>query len=357
MSVELVFGLGALALGVGAVVIAFLGGATNNRQAAKTAIHATVPLVGAIAYILLATGLGVFDVDGDGVGFPYARFIAWSITTPLLLLGLLVTAAPLGRNLWTLALAVVFADVAMILTGMVAAAGEPTTAAAWFLVATACFLVVLALMWGPVRASAEEGHPFRAEAYRRHLSILTVLWAAYPVVFLFGPVGAEIYGTTGDAALFAILDVAAKAGYGVLVVLEDHRLAAAENADRRTLAFPPEPAPVADPDGEEAVPPARAPVLATEDAAGTAPQVPPVPAHAPGGLAGGFAAPPLPWRASAAWSRERARAPAPEWPDAPAPAPRAPEPRRSWATRASDMVPAAVVTSILVMISRPRGRR
>lgn len=360
MSEEIWFGIGALALGVGAIVIAFMGGASNNRAAAKTAIHTVVALVAAIAYVLLATDLGGFDADGDGVAFQYVRYIDWAITTPLLLVALIVTAAPLGRNLWALALAVVFADVAMIATGCLAAAGPTTVTYAWFLVATACFLVVLCLMWGPVRTVSEDGHPIRAEHYRRHLMILTVLWALYPLAFLFGPPGAEVYGPVTLTALFTILDIAAKAGYGILVTLEDHRLAAAENADRRTLAAPPEPAPVPDPESEaaEALRERTPEPVAQSASAGQPHGAPPpaagsderampaVPVHAPG--AERIDAPP-------GRPMYPGHPPAPGRPGAPAAGPGGAP--RGWRPRASDMVPAAIVTSVLVMISRPRRRR
>jgi bacteriorhodopsin len=326
MTEEFWLWLGAVALGAGAVAVAFIGGSDNARSAAKTAIHTLVPLIAAIAYVTLATGAGMFDLDGDGSTFHYVRYVDWVITTPLLLVALTITAAPLGRNLWALATVLVLADVAMIATGLVAAAGRTVETGVWFLLSMASYLVVLALLWGPIRAAAASGHPVREETFTRHALVLTVLWSLYPLVFLLGPPGMDVFGIVTLTALYTILDVAAKTGYGVLVVLEDRRLAEAENADR---------------DAAEPFEPVLVPVLVNEAAAPARP--------APAPTAPEPAAP-----APVAAGIPRAPDPAP-YRSAPPPAGRSPRQRRLADT--AGLMPAAVATTILMWVSRPRGRR
>ncbi|WP_420391518.1 bacteriorhodopsin [Acuticoccus sp.] len=237
MSVELVFWIGAVALFVGGLAIFFLGGLSTTRQAARTTLHSVVCLVAAGFYVVLATGTREVHFGPIEIG---TRYLDWLITTPLLLAALLVTAAPLGRTLVPLAATVIFLDVVMVLTGAVAAGGMGVTVWIWFVVSSIAFALVLLFLWGPVREVAREGHPVRSELYVRHAGLLTALWLIYPVVFFLGPEFQGAWGLGAQDALFAVADIASKAAYGLLVVLEDQRLVPlerhGEGHDRRVAA-------------------------------------------------------------------------------------------------------------------------
>lgn len=226
----------ALGLFAGTIAIALVGGASTPAQAARTSLHAAVTLIAAIAYTIMAAGGGAYDFDGDGVLFEYVRYADWAITTPLLLLALSITALPSGRRAHSLIAALLFANVAMIGAGLVAGLTEGWTSAMWFVASTLAFLVVLAILWSPLREMAEGGHPVRTELYVRHAGVLTGLWSLYPFVFLAGMDGAGLMGPLGTVLGFAVLDIASKVGFGLLVVLEDGRLAKEEGVER---AWPP----------------------------------------------------------------------------------------------------------------------
>ena len=55
--------------------------------------------------------------------------------------------------------------------------------------------------------------------YMRLLTILTVLWLIYPVLWALGTEGAGTLSLTGEIAVFAVIDVLAKVGFGILLVL------------------------------------------------------------------------------------------------------------------------------------------
>ena len=225
----------AMVVGVGA--IAAFGGGSTRRQALRTVLHAAVPLIAAIYYALSAWGFARPDVDGPDAWFSF-RYVGWAITSTLLLAGLAITACPSGRRPYGLIAAIVFADLAMILAGAVTESTSGWTSTLWFCVGILAFVALLALIWLPLREVADTGHPLRKEIFVRHAGLLTTLWSLYPLAFLLGPSGAGLAGVTAMVILYALLDLAAKVGYGLAVVLEDQRLAAMEPAER---TWPPAP--------------------------------------------------------------------------------------------------------------------
>ena len=225
----------AMVVGVGA--IAAFGGGSTRRQALRTVLHAAVPLIAAIYYALSAWGFARPDVDGPDAWFSF-RYVGWAITSTLLLAGLAITACPSGRRPYGLIAAITFADLAMILAGAVTESTSGWTSTLWFCVGILAFVALLALIWLPLREVADTGHPLRKEIFVRHAGLLTTLWSLYPLAFLLGPSGAGLAGVTAMVILYALLDLAAKVGYGLAVVLEDQRLAAMEPAER---TWPPAP--------------------------------------------------------------------------------------------------------------------
>lgn len=228
MVADAVFWVGALCLGLGALAILLLGSASSSRQAARTGLHGTVCLIAAAAYIILATGTREVEIGPLEIG---TRYLDWLLTTPLLLVALTVTAAPFGRTIVPLVATIVFLDVVMILAGAVAADAVGVNVWVWFAVSSVAFAFVLGLLWVPVREVAESGHPIRTELFVRHAGILTCLWLIYPVVFFLGPDFQSLFGRTAQDVLFTVLDVASKAAYGLLVVLEDDRLVPLEEKE------------------------------------------------------------------------------------------------------------------------------
>lgn len=175
-------------------------------------------------YTVMATGGAVAPVSGPGgepVVFYYGRYIDWTLTTPLLLLGLAWIA--LGgtslRERGKLVLGLLAADVLMILAGVVAGATETFVSGLFFVISTIFFLIVLALIWGPLRSAAQEGSPEGGFGLFYTLaSMLTILWIIYPIVWLLGTEGSGILGSSFEVFLFAVLDILAKIAFGAILL-------------------------------------------------------------------------------------------------------------------------------------------
>ena len=181
---------------------------------------AVITLWASMMYIVMATGSGatiITESDGARI-FYFARYIDWTITTPLLLLGLAwVALGSVGRNPQVV-MGLIVADVAMILTGVLSGAWAGGFKWFWFVVSCIFFIAVLALIWGPLQTAAQSGVSPEASLFYPLAVALTVLWFAYPIVFLIGTEGIGAISIGFEVFLYAVLDILAKVGFGIVLV-------------------------------------------------------------------------------------------------------------------------------------------
>lgn len=181
-----------------------------------TLLHATVPFIAATAYLAMALGLGTL-LNPDGSITYLARYADWSITTPILLSGLVLVAFhERGRTgeVGSYLTAIIVLDVLMIVTGLASSLATASFGKwIWFGWSCVAFMGVLYLLWGPLRAMAVARGRALGDAYGKNVAFLTVVWFLYPVVFLVGPEGLK--AITDPSAVWAILvmDVVAKVAY------------------------------------------------------------------------------------------------------------------------------------------------
>ena len=178
-----------------------------------TYFHATVPFIAATAYLAMYFGIGTVE-PGNGVLTPIARYADWSVTTPILLAGLVMLALHEHGRASAFMVAVLTLDALMIVTGLISSlASNPSARFAFYLWSCAAFAGVLYILWVPLRAiSNGQGGPF-SRAYVKNLPFLTAVWFAYPVVFAIGPEGSRTLTLDGGAWAILVLDVLAKVVY------------------------------------------------------------------------------------------------------------------------------------------------
>ncbi|MGF1471991.1 MAG: bacteriorhodopsin [Rubrobacteraceae bacterium] len=182
---------------------------------------AAITLWAAMMYIVMATGSGaaiITEPDGEARIFYFARYIDWTVTTPLLLLGLAwVALGSISRNPQVV-LGLVVADVAMILTGVLSGAWAGPFKWFWFVISCIFFVAVLFLIWGPLASAARSGASPEASLFFPLAVMLTVLWFIYPVVFFFGTEGLDLISIGFEVFLYAVLDILAKVGFGIILL-------------------------------------------------------------------------------------------------------------------------------------------
>ena len=218
------FWVGTIGMAVGAAVVFLVAKMRTQDEEAHKVVHVVVTVVAASAYLAMAFGQG--GVELGGRTFWYARYVDWSITTPLLLLGLCMTALHGAHRRRGLVAAVLGADVLMIVTGLFSGLSQdPTHRLAWFVVSTGAFLALYAALFGPLRREAAARDHERHRSYVRNAAILAALWGVYPIVVALGPHGAGVISATTETGWIVVVDLVAKVAYGVLVSLDGRTIA------------------------------------------------------------------------------------------------------------------------------------
>ncbi len=218
MTVQLWLWIGTIGMSVGLILLFFpMQKNESVSEQGDSIAHFLVPMVALTLYLLMSLGHGSVTLPSGRV-FYYARYIDWSITTPLLLLSL-VSSAVYGQSnkRGALIAGLVLSDVYMIATGLVAGWTDDPTLKWWFYVLSClAFLALYGLLWGSFRRLSQDSP--KGDLYRRKATALSIVWFFYPVVFLLGQEGLRLWSPVVDAALFTILDLTAKVAYGLWAV-------------------------------------------------------------------------------------------------------------------------------------------
>lgn len=174
-----------------------------------------IPTWSGLAYLAMAFDAGKVVVDGQVTH--YARYADWVVTTPLLLLVLSWTAMHTIRKDITLIAALMGTDVVMVASGLVADLSTDLVMR-WTFYSVGCvaLVIILGLIWGPLKRIADTQHPDLARVYRRVAGMLSVLWVGYPTVWLLGPSGLRVIDQTTDTLLFVALPVLSKVGFSIV---------------------------------------------------------------------------------------------------------------------------------------------
>ena len=213
---------------VAAIIIAAMTRTVNPRIRHHYYVSAFIVLWAATLYFLMASGYGYFTQPGGHV-FLYARYIDWLVTTPLLLLSLALVALPKGHTgRGSLTAVLLGADVYMILTGFAASFIRTGFRWAFFGMSCAGFLVVLYIIAFKLTPEASRRSQDVKGLYAKLAPTLSILWICYPIVWVLSSTGWGVFPAFVSVLLFAILDIAAKVGYGFILVSHPQALTQAE---------------------------------------------------------------------------------------------------------------------------------
>lgn len=221
-------------------------GEENERMQEFFIVTIFIAAIAFINYLAMALGYGVTEVmvNGETRVIYWARYTDWFFTTPLLLIDLGLLAGATRNELATL----VGLDAAMIGTGALAtltgdgagAIGALSTGAqrlVWWGVSTAFMLVLLYLLFGGLTRKAERLGGKATSKFKTLRNLIVVVWAVYPVWWLIGTEGLGVLPSLGvETAGFAVLDLTAKIGFGIIL------LSSREALDQAGAAAPTEPA-------------------------------------------------------------------------------------------------------------------
>ncbi|EON62542.1 hypothetical protein W97_01766 [Coniosporium apollinis CBS 100218] len=194
-------------------------------------ITTLITIFAALSYFAMATGHGVayhhIVVNESHPHVPdteheiyrqvfFARYIDWTVTTPLLLLDLCLLAGLNGAHI----LMAIIADVIMILTGLFAAFGAESNPQkwGWYTISCIAYLVVIwhLALHGRAMAMSKGGNV--ARFFGALAAFTLILWTAYPIVWGFAD-GARRVSIDAEIMCYAVLDVLAKVGFGAWLLI------------------------------------------------------------------------------------------------------------------------------------------
>ncbi|WWD17753.1 hypothetical protein CI109_102194 [Kwoniella shandongensis] len=174
----------------------------------------------AISYFSMASNLGSTPVStefahmgyaaGTSRQFWYVRYIDWVVTTPALLLTLvLASGLPLSDII-----ALCYFDLVMIVTGLVGGLVPSTYKWGFYAFGCAALFYIWWVLAGPARKSAGViGADFKT-TFTRSAAILSFLWLLYPIAWGLAD-GANVISPDSEMIFYGILDVLAKPVYTV----------------------------------------------------------------------------------------------------------------------------------------------
>jgi bacteriorhodopsin len=209
------FLIGFTVMSLGSLAI-YATGKKSYPAGHHTLLHASVPFIAATAYLAMAFGIGTL-LSFDGSITYLARYLDWSVTTPILLAGLVLAAFHEHGKPGTVGgylTAIIVLDVLMILTGLISSLAPASPAKwVWYVWSCVAFVGVLYLLWGPLLKQARSHSAALGTAYTKNLTFLTVVWFLYPIVFLLGPEGLKVITDPTSVWAFLIMDIVAKVVY------------------------------------------------------------------------------------------------------------------------------------------------
>jgi bacteriorhodopsin len=198
-------------------------GEQNERRQEFYIVTIFITAIAFVNYLSMALGFGLTTVNVGGEELPiyWARYTDWFFTTPLLLIDLGLLA---GANRNELA-SLVGLDMLMIGTGALAtlAGGEGVFSAEarrliWWGVSTGFLLVLLYMLYGTLGDKAAQLPEAAASKFSTLRTLIVVIWLVYPVWWLVGTEGLQLVDLYIETLGFAILDVTAKVGFGVILL-------------------------------------------------------------------------------------------------------------------------------------------
>lgn len=211
-------------MAAGAVAILLMARNPKGVPHYEYAAAAFIPIWSGLAYMASAFDQGILLVDGREVYL--TRYIDWLVTTPLLLATLAWTAMFTVKKHTSLIIAIMGADIIMILSGLIAdLTVDESVKWVWYTIGCACLAVILYITWLPLRRIAYAQGEEVGSTYVKVAGVLSVLWLGYPTIWALGPSGLGILDSATDVALFVILPIFSKVGFSLYDLASLRKLA------------------------------------------------------------------------------------------------------------------------------------
>jgi len=184
-------------------------------------ITAAITLVSAIAYFAMGSGLGQTPIQvefssmwGSGTRqIFYVRHIDWFVTTPLVLLNLLLTA----RLPWPTTVLIILMDEVMVVSGLVGALIPSVYK--WGFYTFGC-VALFFVVWNLAFNARRHAQVLGSTVYRTYNMcgfLIIFIWFLYPIAWGLSE-GGNVIHPDSEAVFYGILDILSKPVFGALLI-------------------------------------------------------------------------------------------------------------------------------------------
>ncbi|NJL46149.1 MAG: bacteriorhodopsin [Leptolyngbyaceae cyanobacterium SM2_3_12] len=209
-----------VAMAIGAVYFMLLSRNPRGIPKYEYYVAAFIPIWSGLAYLSMTLPQGELaqgKIAVAGQITHYARYLDWIVTTPLLLVALAWTAMYYVSKDWTLIGSLIGTQGIVVLSGLIAdLSAVGWVRLLWYSIGVVAFLILLGLVWGPLRNKSRGQEPALAKFFDRLTTYFTVLWICYPIVWILGPSGFGAIGQTFETFLFCLIPFFSKVGFSFI---------------------------------------------------------------------------------------------------------------------------------------------
>lgn len=171
--------------------------------------------IASLAYLTMAMGYG--STPSHGQQFFFARYIDWTLTTPLMLIDLILLAHGAKAKLETI-LHIVAIDMLMVVGGLVGAL-QGHTSSSWVFFAFSMFMfcpIFFYLLFdGSFKTDID---PRYAGVYTQAAWLTAIFWCGYPIVWVLHE-GTSTLSLDTAVIVYLILDTICKSVWGFLITM------------------------------------------------------------------------------------------------------------------------------------------
>lgn len=161
---------------------------------------------------------GMYEPSGQPFNDAY-RYVDWVLTVPLLVAELVAVLALSRAKTLSLTARLGFAAALMVILGYPGEVATTISARAiWGAIATIPFVYIVYVLWTELGTAISRQSEQVRVLFRNTRWLLLATWGFYPIVYLLpqlGVTGAAV--EMGIQVGYSIADVAAKAGYGLMI--------------------------------------------------------------------------------------------------------------------------------------------
>ena len=224
VDISLWFTLGTLGMVVGTAMLAYGLVLVPREKRGLLAWMVAVPAIAAVAYALMALGIGGFRVADGGLVF-VPRYVDWLLTTPI---HVAVIALVVGASRRLVARIAVLQALTIVFGFAAAGLAAPLS---WGLYAlgSVCFVGVVYMFFRDLENRAADASDEAAALFRKLRAFVVVLWLVYPVIWLLASSGVGIMDSETTALVVSYIDVVAKVGFGLIAINDYVKLAAIDD--------------------------------------------------------------------------------------------------------------------------------